>query len=69
MNIIAQKVSFGGFIRPIAGWLVALIFFFPIFWMLLTSFKTDADAVKPEHLFFFSPTFENYFQMTENYDG
>jgi sorbitol/mannitol transport system permease protein len=68
MNIIAQKVSFGRFIRPIAGWLVASIFFFPIFWMLLTSFKTDADAVKPEYLFFFSPTFENYFQMTENYD-
>ena len=68
MDIIAQKVSFGRVIRPIAGWLVALIFFFPIFWMLLTSFKTDADAVKPEYLFFFSPTFENYFQMTENYD-
>ena len=68
MNIIAQKVSFGRFIRPVAGWLVASIFFFPIFWMLLTSFKTDADAVKPEYLFFFSPTFENYFQMTENYD-
>lgn len=68
MDIIAEKVSFGRFIRPIAGWLVALIFFFPIFWMLLTSFKTDADAVKPEYLFFFSPTLENYFQMTENYD-
>ena len=68
MDIIDQKVSFGKFIRPIAGWLVALIFFFPIFWMLLTSFKTDADAVKPEYLFFFSPTLENYFQMTENYD-
>jgi sorbitol/mannitol transport system permease protein len=68
MDIIAQKVSFGRFIRPIAGWLVALIFFFPIFWMLLTSFKTDADAVKPEYLFFFLPTLENYFQMTENYD-
>ena len=68
MNIITQKVGFGRFVRPIAGWSVALIFFFPIFWMLLTSFKTDADAVKPEYLFFFSPTFENYFQMTDNYD-
>ena len=68
MNIITQKVGFGRFVRPIAGWSVALIFFFPIFWMLLTSFKTDADAVKPEYLFFFSPTLENYFQMTENYD-
>ena len=36
--------------------------------MVLTSFKTDADAVKPEFLFVFSPTLENYFNMTENYD-
>ncbi|MEM8802524.1 MAG: carbohydrate ABC transporter permease, partial [Pseudomonadota bacterium] len=43
-------------------------FFFPIFWLVLTSFKTDADAVKPEFLFFFTPTLENYLNMTENYD-
>ena len=44
------------------------MFFFPIFWMVLTSFKTDADAVKPEHLLLFSPTIENYVNMAENYD-
>ena len=38
------------------------------FWMVLTSFKTDADAVKPEHLIWFTPTLENYLNMTENYD-
>ena len=47
---------------------VGLMFFFPIFWMILTSFKTDADAVKPEFLLFFTPTLENYINMTENYD-
>ena len=47
---------------------MGLLFFFPIFWMFLTSFKTDADAVKPEFLFFFTPTLENYLNMTENYD-
>ncbi len=44
------------------------MFFFPIFWMVLTSFKTDADAVKPEFLFMFTPTLDNYLNMTENYD-
>jgi len=50
------------------AWVIALIFFFPIFWMVFTSFKTDADAVKPEYLFSFKPTLENYLNMTENYD-
>ncbi len=56
------------FLWPFLAWLVGVSFFFPIFWMILTSFKTDADAVKPEHLFFFTPTIENYFNMAENYD-
>lgn len=50
------------------AWVVGLIFFFPIFWLAFTSFKTDADAVKPEFLFFFTPTLDNYINMAENYD-
>lgn len=68
MAIVAQTSKFGTVGRPIIAWVVALIFFFPIFWLVLTSFKTDADAVKPEFLFFFAPTLENYLNMTENYD-
>ena len=63
-----QATGFGKILLPILAWVVALLFFFPIFWMVLTSFKTDADAVKPEFLFVFSPTLENYLNMTENYD-
>lgn len=63
-----QTTGFGKILLPILAWVVALLFFFPIFWMVLTSFKTDADAVKPEFLFVFSPTLENYLNMTENYD-
>jgi len=63
-----QKTIFARFIRPSLAWGVAILFFFPIFWMVFTSFKTDADAVKPEYLFLFTPTFENYVNMTENYD-
>ena len=68
MAIVAQHSKFSKFAMPVLAWVVALIFFFPIFYMLLTSFKTDADAVKPEFLFSFTPTLENYTNMTDNYD-
>lgn len=68
MAIVAQETRFSKIFRPFLAWSVAVIFFFPIFWMILTSFKTDADAVKPEFLFYFTPTLENYVNMTENYD-
>ena len=68
MAAVAQNSRFGNIFWPVLAWVVALIFFFPIFWMIFTSFKTDADAVKPEFLFFFKPTLDNYLNMTENYD-
>jgi len=68
MATVAQKSRFGDIFWPVLAWVIALIFFFPIFWMIFTSFKTDADAVKPEFLFVFKPTLENYTNMTENYD-
>ncbi len=68
MAIVAQTSKFGNIGRPVLAWAVGLLFFFPIFWLVFTSFKTDADAVKPEFLFFFTPTLDNYLNMTENYD-
>ncbi|MEP2031362.1 MAG: carbohydrate ABC transporter permease [Paracoccaceae bacterium] len=68
MAIVAQTSKYGQSGRTILAWIVGLLFFFPIFWLVLTSFKTDADAVKPEYLLFFTPTLENYLNMTENYD-
>ena len=68
MAIVAQSSKYGRVSRATLAWVVGLLFFFPIFWMVLTSFKTDADAVKPEYLLFFTPTLENYANMTENYD-
>jgi sorbitol/mannitol transport system permease protein len=68
MAIVAQSSKYRQISRTLLAWIVGLLFFFPIFWLVLTSFKTDADAVKPEFLFFFTPTLENYTNMTENYD-
>ena len=68
MAIVAQTSKFSTIGRPVFAWCFGLLFFFPIFWLFLTSFKTDADAVKPEHLLFFTPTLENYLNMTQYYD-
>ena len=68
MVAVVNKSTFSKVFWPVLAWTVAIVFFFPIFWMVLTSFKTDADAVKPEHLIVFTPTLENYLNMIENYD-
>jgi sorbitol/mannitol transport system permease protein len=68
MAIVAHRSNLSRYGRPVLAWAVGLLFFFPIFWLVLTSFKTDADAVKPEHLIWFTPTLDNYLNMTDNYD-
>jgi sorbitol/mannitol transport system permease protein len=52
----------------IAGWAVALLLFFPVFWMILTSFKTETDAIARVPHFFFHPTVENYRAVQERAD-
>lgn len=42
------------------AWVAALVMFFPIFWMLLSGFKTEIDAVTTPPLLLFEPTLENY---------
>ncbi len=44
----------------VLGWGVAIALFFPIFWMFLTSFKTEVQAVSSPPLLFFHPTLDSY---------
>ena len=49
----------------VLGWGIAIIMFFPIFWMFITGFKTEVDAVStPPHLFF-HPTLQSYVEVQE----
>jgi sorbitol/mannitol transport system permease protein len=50
-----------------AGWLVSLAFFFPIFWMALTAFKTELAAFSAPTLFF-EPTLDNFRIVFEQTD-
>ena len=48
------------------GWTIGLVLFFPILWTILTSFKTEVEAVTtPPTFFFFDWTFENYLAVQE----
>ncbi len=50
------------------GWTVALALFFPIFLMVLTSFKTEEAAVAGRGLFDFAPTLASYAAMFQQAD-
>ena len=52
-----------------AAWTIGLIIFFPIYWTILTSFKTEAQAINDPPLFFaFNWTLENYAIVQERSD-
>ncbi|MEU0792579.1 carbohydrate ABC transporter permease [Amycolatopsis sp. NPDC005961] len=39
-------------------WIIAILFVFPLLWMILTAFKQEADAYTDPPKLFFSPTFD-----------
>jgi sorbitol/mannitol transport system permease protein len=57
------------FVSTVAAWLAGFLIFFPILWMMLTSFKTELEAfaVPPSFLFFHWTT-ENYATVQERSD-
>ena len=50
----------------VLAWLVAFIIFFPILWTILTSFKSELDAISmPPKFLFFNWTLENYAEVQQ----
>ena len=50
------------------AWITALIFFFPVLWMVLNSFKTEKEANASPNLNF-DPTLDRYREVTESAGG
>jgi sorbitol/mannitol transport system permease protein len=50
------------------AWVVGLVFFFPVFWMVLNSFKSEQDANTSPKLFF-HPTLDRYKDVTKSAGG
>ncbi|GGE18891.1 mannitol ABC transporter permease [Primorskyibacter flagellatus] len=56
-------------VATVAAWTIGLLIFFPILWTILTSFKTEADAIaNPPKVLFFDWTLENYGVVQERSD-
>ena len=56
-------------INTAAAWGIGLLIFFPILWTILTSFKTEAQAINDPPIFlFFDWTLENYAIVQERSD-
>ena len=51
------------------SWAIAFLIFFPVLWTVLTSFKTEGEAVSiPPTFLFFDWTLENYAVVQERSD-
>ncbi len=56
-------------INTIIAWGIGLVIFFPVLWTILTSFKSEAQAIADPPLFlFFDWTLENYSIVQERSD-
>ena len=48
-------------VNTVIAWTIGLLIFFPVLWTVLTSFKTEGQAINDPPLFlFFDWTLENY---------
>ena len=55
-------------LRTVIAWLVTLLLFFPLGWLMLTSFKTELQAIEVPPLFLFPPTLENFVEVESRSD-
>lgn len=56
------------FVLGLTSWVVALVFFFPIFWMVLNGFKEEIDANTDPKLVF-DPTLDRFDEVTSQTQG
>lgn len=63
-----QKKRWGAIGRWVAIIVVALVFLFPLFWMLMSSFKTSLAITDPNQFFSFTPTLRNYERVMDQHN-
>ena len=68
MRVVSRKIR-QKWAMTLLGWSVAFLLAFPVFWMVLTSFKTETEAISRIPHFFFEPTLQSYkaVQQQANY--
>lgn len=64
----ARKSRFGPRVRIVAGVIACAIFLFPVFWMVLSSFKAQRDIFTVPPTLFFTPTLQHYVEYMQRAD-
>jgi multiple sugar transport system permease protein len=59
----ASGVGEAGWGRTLAATIISLIYFFPVLWIIMTAFKTNADALAVPAKFLFTPTLDNFVEV------
>lgn len=57
---IKKRRNRGGSLLTAFTWIIAIGFFFPVAWMVLTAFKQESDAATNPPTFFFAPTLDQF---------
>jgi sorbitol/mannitol transport system permease protein len=55
--------TFGSLLRGGLAWLITLVLFFPLLWLVLTSFKTELQAISVPPQLLFRPTLESFAEV------
>lgn len=63
-----RRSRLGHRIRIAAGLIACLVFLFPVFWMVLSSFKDQRDIFTMPPTLFFTPTLETYGSFMQRAD-
>jgi sorbitol/mannitol transport system permease protein len=55
-------------LRTVVAWVVTLLLFFPLGWLVLTSFKTELQAIHVPPQIIITPTLENFAEVQRRSD-
>ncbi|ARN20759.1 carbohydrate ABC transporter permease [Piscinibacter gummiphilus] len=55
-------------VRTLSAWSAALLLFFPLFWLGLTAFKTEMQAIAVPPRAFFTPTLDTFAEVNARSD-
>ena len=65
----SQKIDTNKIFFTLLAWLIGMMIFFPILWTVLTSFKTESQAISSPPVFLgFDWTLENYIEVQQRSD-
>src|ERR1700712_2870929 len=63
---MATKAPAFPYVRTFFAWALSLLLFFPLFWLGITAFKTESQAIAGD--LFFSPTLDSFVEVQARSD-